>query len=70
MGFPRRWSATSSNGSDNGLDKDRRFNHVEWKAMSGLMKAMAQGARGLMRVYTRACCDKARGPRDMRGSWN
>ena len=29
--------------------------------MSGLMKAMAQGARGLMRVYTRACCDKARG---------
>ena len=45
----------------NGLDKDRRFNHVEWKAMCGLMKAMAQGARGLMRVYTRACCDKARG---------
>jgi hypothetical protein len=45
----------------NGLDKDRRFNHVEWKAMGGLMKAMAQGARGLMRVYTRACCDKARG---------
>jgi hypothetical protein len=45
----------------NGLDKDRKFNHVEWKAMSGLMKAMAQGARGLMRVYTRACCDKARG---------
>ena len=29
--------------------------------MSGLMKAMAQGARELMRVYTRACCDKTRG---------
>jgi hypothetical protein len=24
------------------------------------MKAVAQGARGLMRVYTRACCDKTR----------
>ena len=45
----------------NGLDKNRKFNHIEWKVMSGLMKAMAQGARGLMRVYTRACCDKTRG---------
>jgi len=24
------------------------------------MKAVAQGARGVMRVYTRACCDKTR----------
>jgi hypothetical protein len=43
-----------------GLDKNRRFNHYEWKAMLGLMKAVAQGARGLMRVYTKACCDKTR----------
>jgi hypothetical protein len=28
--------------------------------MLGLMKAVAQGARGVMRVYTRACCDKTR----------
>ena len=26
----------------------------------GLMKAVAQGARGVMRVYTRACCEKSR----------
>jgi hypothetical protein len=44
----------------NGLDKSRKFNNTEWKAMLGLMKAVAQGARGLMRVYTRACCDKTR----------
>ena len=28
--------------------------------MLGLMKAIAQGARGVMRVHTRACCDKTR----------
>ena len=44
----------------NGLDKNRKFNNTEWKAMLGLMRAVAQGARGLMRVYTRACCDKTR----------
>ena len=44
----------------NNLNKDRIFGHVEWKAMLGLMKAIAQGARGVMRVYTRACCDKTR----------
>ena len=48
----------------NKLNKSRRFNHVEWKAMLGLMKSMAQGVRGIMRVYTRACCDKARGKKD------
>jgi hypothetical protein len=47
-----------------GLDKSRKFNHNEWKAMLGLMKSIAQGARGVMRVYTRACCDKARGKVD------
>ena len=26
---------------------------------------MAQGARGVMRVYTRACCDKTRGKRKL-----
>ena len=48
----------------NRLNKSRKFNHVEWKAMLGLMKSIAQGARGIMRVYTRACCDKARGKKD------
>jgi hypothetical protein len=48
-----------------GLDKGRMFNHVEWKAMLGLMKSIAQGARGVMRVFTRACCDKARGKADV-----
>ena len=28
--------------------------------MNGLMKAVARGARGVMRVYTRGCCDKSR----------
>jgi hypothetical protein len=49
----------------NKLNKSRKFNHVEWKAMLGLMKSIAQGARGIMRVYTRACCDKARGKKDL-----
>jgi hypothetical protein len=44
----------------NNLNKDRIFGHVDWKSMIGLMKAIAQGARGVMRVYTRACCDKTR----------
>ncbi len=34
------------------------------EAMLGLMKSIAQRARGIMRVYTRACCDKARGKKD------
>ena len=33
--------------------------------MLGLMKSVAQGSRGIMRVYTRACCDKARGKKDL-----
>jgi hypothetical protein len=48
-----------------GLDKDRKFNQVEWRAMLGLMKTVAQGARGLMRVYTRACCDKSRKKKEL-----
>jgi hypothetical protein len=43
-----------------GINKGRRFDNKEWRAMKGLMKAVAQGARGVMRVYTRACCDKSR----------
>jgi hypothetical protein len=44
----------------NQLNKDKIFSPTDWKAMLGLMKAVAQGARGVMRVYTRACCDKTR----------
>ena len=53
----------------NGLDKSRKFNNTEWKAMLGLMKAVAQGARGLMRVYTRACCDKTRNEGELARSY-
>ena len=28
--------------------------------MRGFMRAIAQGARGVMQVYTRTCCDKTR----------
>ena len=42
------------------INKGRRFDNKEWRAMQGLMKTVAQGARGIMRVYTRACCDKSR----------
>jgi hypothetical protein len=44
----------------NSLNKDKIFGQADWKAMLGLMMAIAQGARGVMRVYTRACCDKTR----------
>jgi hypothetical protein len=44
----------------NQLNKEKIFSTADWKAMLRLMKAMAQGARGVMRVYTRACCDKTR----------
>ena len=44
----------------NNLEKERIFSNGEWKAMRGLMRATAQGARGVMRVYTRTCCDKTR----------
>ena len=44
----------------NQLNKDKIFSPTDWKAMLGLMKTVAQGARGVMRVYTRACCDKTR----------
>ena len=42
------------------LDKEKVFKKNEVKAMLGLMQAVAQGDRGVMRVYTRACCDKTR----------
>ena len=42
------------------LNKEKVFKRNEVKAMMGLMQAFAQGARGVMRVYTRACCDKIR----------
>jgi hypothetical protein len=44
----------------NNLEKEKVFSNGEWKAMRGLMRAIAQGARGVMRVYTRTCCDKTR----------
>ena len=31
-----------------GINKDRRFDNKEWRAMKGLMKAVAQGARGVL----------------------
>ena len=42
------------------LNKNREFNLNESKAMKRLMTTIAQGARAVMRVYTRACQDKNR----------
>jgi hypothetical protein len=43
------------------LNKGKLFNLTESKKMKELMITIAQGARGVMRVYTRACADKTRG---------
>ena len=42
------------------LYKNRKFTANEKKAMKQLMITNAQGARAVMRVYTRACQDKNR----------
>lgn len=44
----------------NKVDKGKELSTKEKKEMKKLMCAVAQGARGVMRVYTRACCDKSR----------
>ena len=44
----------------NKLNKSRDFSANENKAMKRLMTTIAQGARAVMRVYTRACQDKNR----------
>jgi hypothetical protein len=44
----------------NKLNKNRDFSSNENKAMKRLMTTIAQGARAVMRVYTRACQDKNR----------
>jgi hypothetical protein len=58
----------------NNLNKDRIFGHADWKAMLGLMKSVAQGARGVMRVYTRGVAirqgKKGSLPKDTRGRWS
>ena len=42
------------------LNKNREFTANENKGMKRLMTTIAQGARAVMRVYTRACQDKNR----------
>ena len=54
--FTQRWVST--------LNKRREFNANEVKAMKRLMATMAQGARGVMRVFTRASQDKNRNKED------
>ena len=49
------------------LRKDRVFGLTESKKMKELMVTITQGARGVMRVYTRACADKTRGKGIKRG---
>ena len=44
----------------NRLNKSRMFKANETKTMKRLMTTIAQGARAVMRVYTRACQDKNR----------
>ena len=54
--YTERWVST--------LNKRREFTATETKAMKRLMTTVAQGARGVMRVYTRACQDKSRNKED------
>ena len=42
------------------LDRLRELSATQAKEMKKLMGVTAQGARAVMRVYTRACCDKNR----------
>jgi len=50
--FTRGWVAR--------LNKERKLGLNEMKKMKELMLAIAQGARTVMRVYTRACCEQGR----------
>jgi hypothetical protein len=40
------------------LDKDKEFNAPQMVKMKKLMGVICQGARVVMRTYTRTCCDK------------
>ena len=42
----------------NRLRKNREMTEDELRFIKKLMKTVAQGARGMMRTYTRACQDK------------
>ena len=48
--FTPRWVAT--------LNRKREFNTNEMRAMRRFLTTVAQGARGVMRAYTRSCQDK------------
>ena len=48
--FTPRWVDT--------LNKKREFNTNEMRAMRRFLTTVAQGARGVMRAYTRSCQDK------------
>ena len=42
----------------NRLNRKRQMSEDELRSIRKLMKTVAQGARGMMRTYTRACQDK------------